>query len=85
MPQTNHNKLQNTTKGQQAAPSAASKADISISLSAGTLYHLKLSVVLSSSARLVEFVIFTSAITAMAVSIYLPVVGFCHSPEFSIY
>jgi len=43
MPQNNHSQSQNTTKGQQAAPSAAGKADISISLSAGTLYHLKLS------------------------------------------
>jgi len=43
MPQNNHNQIKKTTKGQQAAPSPASKADISISLSAGTLYHLKLS------------------------------------------
>lgn len=43
MPQNNHSQNQTTVKGQQPTPSSATKADISISLSAGTLYHLKLS------------------------------------------
>lgn len=43
MPQTNYKKLQNAVKRQQSSSPPTNEADISISLSAGTLYHLKLS------------------------------------------